>query len=57
MAKKSMRLITVLLPVIYLEGLDDLVKQNIYPSRSQAIRMAIRTELSNTLWNRKEVYR
>jgi Arc/MetJ-type ribon-helix-helix transcriptional regulator len=50
-----MRLTTVLLPTVYLEGLDELVRQGFYPSRSEAIRSAVRTELTNMLWNRKKV--
>ncbi len=32
-----MKLVTVLLPEAYLEGLDELVRANMYPSRSSVI--------------------
>jgi len=32
-----MKLVTVLLPEAYLEGLDELVRRNLYPSRSAVI--------------------
>ena len=37
-----MKLVTVLLPEAYLEGLDELVRANMYPSRSSVIRSAVR---------------
>jgi len=50
-----MKLVTVLLPeayLDYLEGLDELVRQNMYPSRSAAIRAAVRDLLRRELWTR-----
>jgi len=49
---KTMKLVTVLLPEAYLEGLDELVRQNMYPSRSAAIRAAVRDLLRRELWTR-----
>jgi Arc/MetJ-type ribon-helix-helix transcriptional regulator len=48
----SLKLVTVLLPEAYLEGLDDLVRANMYPSRSAAIRAAVRDLLKRELWTR-----
>jgi len=47
-----MKLVTVLLPEAYLEGLDELVRANMYPSRSAAIRAAIRDLLKKELWTK-----
>jgi len=46
------KLVTVLLPEAYLEGLDELVRQNMYPSRSAAIRAAVRDLLKRELWSK-----
>ncbi len=48
-----MKLVTVLLPEAYLEGLDELVRVNMYPSRSAAIRAAVRDLLKRELWTRR----
>ncbi|RLG72126.1 MAG: CopG family transcriptional regulator [Thermoprotei archaeon] len=45
-----MRLITVKMPEIYVEGLDELVKVGRYSSRSEVIRVAIRDLLKKELW-------
>ena len=37
----KMKLVTVLLPEAYLEGLDELVRASMYPSRSAAIRLSL----------------
>ena len=47
-----MKLITVLLPEAYLEGLDELVRANMYTSRSSAIRSSIKEKLTKELWTR-----
>lgn len=47
---KTMKLVTALLPEAYLEGLDDLVRANMYPNRSCAIRNAVRDMLKQELW-------
>lgn len=47
---KSLRLITVKMSDIYVSGLDRLVELGMYPSRSEAIRVAIRDLLRRELW-------
>jgi Arc/MetJ-type ribon-helix-helix transcriptional regulator len=37
----------------YLEGLDELVRSNMYPSRSSAIRSSVRDLLKKELWERQ----
>ena len=49
-----MKLVTVLLPEAYLEGLDELVRANMYPSRSAAIRASVRDLLKRELWRKEE---
>ncbi|UCG44558.1 MAG: ribbon-helix-helix protein, CopG family [Candidatus Bathyarchaeota archaeon] len=48
-----MKLVTVLLPEAALEGLDELVRAAMYPSRSAAIRAAVRDMLNKELWRRR----
>ena len=54
--QKKMKLITCHIPEAYLSGIEELVNMNLYPNRSEVIRVAIRdllkTELSTLL--RKE---
>ncbi|MGD0978037.1 MAG: ribbon-helix-helix protein, CopG family [Candidatus Bathyarchaeia archaeon] len=45
-----MKLVTVLLPEAYLAGLDELVRKNMYASRSSAIRSSVRDLLKKELW-------
>ena len=45
-----MRLVTVKLPEALIKGLDELVKNGMYPSRSAAIRTAVRDMLKKELW-------
>ncbi len=45
-----MHLITVKMSDIYVKGLDKLVEIGMYPSRSEAIRVAIRDLLRRELW-------
>ncbi|MHA2193921.1 MAG: ribbon-helix-helix domain-containing protein [Candidatus Thorarchaeota archaeon] len=45
-----MRLITVKMSEIYADGLDKLVEIGMYPSRSEAIRVAIRDLQSETCY-------
>ncbi|MFX0102153.1 MAG: ribbon-helix-helix domain-containing protein [Candidatus Hodarchaeota archaeon] len=40
-----MKIVPIHLPSKYLDGLDTLIDQNLYPNRSEAIRMAIRDML------------
>jgi Arc/MetJ-type ribon-helix-helix transcriptional regulator len=37
-----MKVVTVHLPVAYVEAIDELVKKGYYPNRAEAIRMAVR---------------
>ena len=37
----------------YLEGLDELVRANMYPSRSSVIRSAVRDLLRKELWEKR----
>ena len=52
--KTTMKLVTVLLPEAYLEGLDELVRANMYPSRSSVIRSAVRDLLKKELWEKSK---
>lgn len=45
-----MRLVTVKMSEIYVNGVDRLVDEGMYPSRSEAIRVAIRDLLRKELW-------
>ncbi len=47
-----MKLITLYLPQKYIESLDQLVAEKFYPSRAEAIRVAIRDLISSELWRR-----
>ena len=47
-----MQLITVHLPRSYIDGLEELVKEQIYPNRSEAIRVAVRDMLKCELWKK-----
>jgi len=55
MKKPSMKLISIKLPNAYIDGLNELVKMGIYPSRSEAMRVAVRDMLKKELWNRDGV--
>jgi antitoxin ParD1/3/4 len=44
------QLVTVKMSDIYVKGLDKLVEMGMYPSRSEAIRVAIRDLLRRELW-------
>ncbi len=45
-----MKLVTLHVPETYIDGLEKLVKNNLYPNRSEAIRIAIRDLLKRELW-------
>ncbi len=45
-----MKLVTVKLPEALIEGLDELVRSGMYPSRSSAVRAAVRDMLKRELW-------
>lgn len=49
-----MRLVTVHLPRMYVIGLDELIRADIYPNRSEAIRTAVREFLKKELWEVQE---
>jgi len=49
-----MKLITVYLPESYLEALDELVREGRYPSRAEAIRVAVRDLLNKEYWPRAQ---
>ncbi|MHA1111378.1 MAG: ribbon-helix-helix domain-containing protein [Promethearchaeota archaeon] len=36
------KLVTLNIPQVYLDGIEDLVEQDFYPNRSETIRIAIR---------------
>lgn len=44
-----MKLITVHIPETYIDGMESLVGQNMYPNRSEVIRVAIRDLLKSEL--------
>ena len=48
-----MRVVTICLPETYVEGMDALIKKDMYPSRSEVIRIAIRDLLVEELWREK----
>ena len=45
-----MKLVTVKLPKALIDGLDELSRSGMYPSRSAAIRSAVRDLLKKELW-------
>lgn len=51
----KMKLITLYLPEPYIEALDQLVNEKLYPNRAEAIRVAIRDLINNEIWRRKRV--
>jgi Arc/MetJ-type ribon-helix-helix transcriptional regulator len=50
-----MKLITLYLPEPYIEALNQLVSEKLYPNRAEAIRVAIRDLINNEVWRRKRV--
>ena len=46
---KNMKLITVHVPEAYLSGIEELVNMQVYPNRSEVIRVAIRDLLKEEL--------
>lgn len=50
-----MKLVTVKMPDAYIEGLEELVRDGRYSSRSEAIRVAVRDLLRRELWLRTEI--
>ena len=51
---EGVRLITLYLPESYLRALDELVEERYYPSRAEAIRVAIRDLLNKEFWGKAE---
>jgi len=47
------KLITLHIPEIYLENLEELVKKKYYPNRAEAIRVAVRDLLNDELWSKR----
>ena len=47
-----MKLITLYLPEPYIEALDRLINERLYPNRAEAIRTAIRDLITDELWTR-----
>jgi len=43
------KLITVHVPEVYIRGIEELVNSNVYPNRSEVIRVAIRDLLKSEL--------
>lgn len=49
-----MKLITIHLPESYIKDLDELVDDDFYPNRAEAIRLAVRDMLVAELWERRK---
>ncbi|MFX0068396.1 MAG: ribbon-helix-helix domain-containing protein [Candidatus Hodarchaeota archaeon] len=47
-----LKLVTVKMPETYIKGLDALVEVGLYPSRSEAIREAIRYFIRKETWHK-----
>ncbi|MCS7365599.1 MAG: ribbon-helix-helix domain-containing protein [archaeon GB-1867-035] len=54
---EKLKIITVKIPEIYIELIDELVRLGIYPSRSEAIRVAIRDFLRREISMRRRTMR
>jgi len=48
-----LKLVTVKLPDALVQGMDELVKSGMYPSRSAIVRAAVRDLLKNELWQQQ----
>jgi metal-responsive CopG/Arc/MetJ family transcriptional regulator len=48
-----MRVVTICLPDTYVAGMDKLIAKEMYPNRSEVIRIAIRDLLVEELWGQK----
>ncbi|RLG76917.1 MAG: hypothetical protein DRO12_03545 [Thermoprotei archaeon] len=55
--KSILKLVSVHLPERYIEYLERLVKMGIYPSRSEAIRVAVRDLIRRELWKERRYSR
>jgi len=49
-----MKIITIHLPEPYIKDLDALVRDDLYPNRAEAIRIAVRDMLVEEAWNKKK---
>jgi len=49
------KLITIHLPEPYIRDLDELVKEDLYPNRAEAIRTAVRDMLISEIWEKKKI--
>jgi Arc/MetJ-type ribon-helix-helix transcriptional regulator len=49
----GMKLITINLPQSYLNDLDELVGEDLYPNRAECIRTAVRDLLADEVWNKR----
>ena len=50
-----MKLITLHIQESYIKYLDELVYENYYPNRAEAIRMAVRDMLVREVWEKKKL--
>jgi len=50
-----MKLITVKMPEVYVEDIDELVRNGRYSSRSEVIRTAVRELLKEELWSHRRL--
>jgi len=51
--KSNLKLVSVHLPEKYVECLERLVEMGLYPSRSEAIRVAVRDLIRRDLWRQR----
>ncbi|NWF95079.1 MAG: ribbon-helix-helix protein, CopG family [Candidatus Thorarchaeota archaeon] len=49
-----MRVVTICLPESYVDGMDKLIEREMYPNRSEVIRIAIRDLLVSELWGERK---
>lgn len=49
-----MKVVTICMPESYVDGVDKLIKQGMYPNRSEVIRIAIRDLLVEELWGERK---
>jgi antitoxin ParD1/3/4 len=50
----SMKLVSLKMPDMLVEGMDELVRRGLYPSRSAVMRAAVRDLLKKELWSNVE---
>jgi Arc/MetJ-type ribon-helix-helix transcriptional regulator len=53
-SRPRLRLVTVKMPELYIEGIEELVKIGKYRNKSEVIRIAVRDLLRRELWMREE---